>query len=114
MSGKDISFYKRGSWAHFEGDLSEHTAPGFERLMIEINSEPRGVVMLDFSALDIEDGVSLAVAINSLRLICSRSSKLLIRGAPQMLGHNLYRTGMLGACGQIELVEMRLDEPAGH
>jgi anti-anti-sigma regulatory factor len=113
MSGKEISFHKSGSWSYFEGDLSEDTAPGFERLMIEINSEPGSRVMLDFSGLDIEDGVALAVAINSLRLICSRSSKLLIRGAPQMLGHNLYRTGMLVDCGQIEMVEMRLDEPAG-
>ncbi len=111
MTGEEISIHVRDGWTHVEGDLSEQSAPGFERLMLEMNGET-GVVMLDFSALDIEDGPALAAAINSLRRACSRPARLLIRGAPQMLGHNLYRTGMLAA-GQVELLDMRLDEPAG-
>ena len=71
------------------------------------------MVILDLHGLDIEDGVALATCINSLRELRARTSGLVLRGAPQMLGHNLYRTGMLEGPRAVELIEMRLDEPSG-
>ncbi|HVG21168.1 MAG TPA: STAS domain-containing protein [Blastocatellia bacterium] len=96
-----------------EGDLTIHSAAEFERRMRSLNAASGGAVTLDLSGLDIEDGVALATAINSLRELRNRSAKIILKGAPQMLCHNLYRVGLLGEGGVVELVDMRLDEPAG-
>jgi len=95
------------------GDLSEANAVEFERqinaLSIEINSS----ITLNLHGLDIDDGVALATVVNAFRRLRARTSRLILIGAPQMLGHNLYRVGLLGADHGIELVDMRQDEPAG-
>jgi hypothetical protein len=95
-----------------EGDLRADGAAEFERVMRGLSVEPSGEVTLDFSALDVEDGVAVAAAVNSIRELLSRSPRVIIRGAPQILGHNLYRVGML-AGGAVDLVDMRLDEASG-
>ena len=96
-----------------EGELCEATAPGLDALLEAFAPEGRGAVTLDLSGLDIDDGAGLAAAINSLRRLRSRSSKLVLTGAPQMLCHNLYRVGLLEGSNPIELIDMRQDEPAG-
>jgi len=100
-----------------EGELTEANASEFEtRLQAlganTVSGELTGTV-LEMSGLDIEDGVALVTAINALRLLRDRSSTLILSGAPQILGHNLYRVGMLDGSAAVELVEMRLDEPSG-
>ena len=95
------------------GDLSQQNAFDFESRVRTLGVESGGSVVLDLSGLDIEDGVALATCINSLRELRARTGRLVLRGAPQMLGHNLYRTGMLDGAGAVELVDMRLDEPSG-
>jgi anti-anti-sigma regulatory factor len=95
-----------------EGDLGRDNAAEFERLLGSLGAGRESTVVLDLHGLDIDDGAGLAAAINSLRELRARTSGVVLAGAPQMLGHNLYRLGMLGA-GAIELVDMRLDEPAG-
>jgi anti-anti-sigma regulatory factor len=95
------------------GDLREQNASDFELLVRTLVVEPGDSVVLDLHRLDIEDGVALATCINSLRELRARTSRIVLRGAPQMLGHNLYRTGILEGPAAIELVDMRLDEPSG-
>ena len=95
------------------GDLREQNASDFESRLRTLVVEPGGSVILDLRGLDIEDGVALATCINSLRELRGRASSLVLRGSPQMLAHNLYRSGMLEGPGAIELVDMRLDEPSG-
>lgn len=70
------------------------------------------VSTLDLTEFDIEDGVAATHAVNAVRLLRSRVSLLQIVGAPQVLAHNLYRTGLL-AQGGIELIAMREDEAYG-
>ncbi len=72
----------------------------------------KDVVKLDLSRLDIEGGVAIAAAVNAIRALAACSKRVIISGAPQMLGHNLYRIGMLE--GAIEFVDIRLDEPLGE
>jgi anti-anti-sigma regulatory factor len=96
-----------------EGDLKEENASDFESRVRTLIVEPGTSVILDFRGLDIEDGVALATCINSLRELRARASGLVLRGAPQMLGHNLYRIGMLEGPGAVEMVDMRLDESSG-
>ena len=96
-----------------EGDLREQNASDFESRVRTLVVDPGGSLILDLRGLDIEDGIALATCINSLRELRARVNVLVLRGAPQMLGHNLYRTGMLEGPGAVEMVDMRLDEPSG-
>ena len=110
----DLQFSKDSEGATLiVGDLREQNASDFEQLVRTLVVEPGDSVVLDLHRFDIEDGVALATCINSIRELGTRTSRILLRGAPQMLGHNLYRTGMLGGSGAVELIDMRLDEPSG-
>ena len=93
--------------------MRESNAHELEELLRDFAAETGSVVRLDLSKLDIDDGAGLATAINALRRVRARSSKLVLAGAPQMLCHNLYRLGFLEGRRAIELVDMREDEPAG-
>jgi anti-anti-sigma factor len=95
-----------------EGELTEANAEEFERRMNELIQKPRREITIDLYGLDIDDGVALAAFINSLRRLCAHNARLVLKGAPQMLGHNLYRVGMLDS-DRIALIDMRLDEPSG-
>jgi anti-anti-sigma regulatory factor len=97
-----------------EGELSQSNASEFKARLRELDAERGQVLTLDLSGLDIEDSIAVATAINSLRELSTRRVRVVLRGAPQMLCHNLYRVGLLGGSNAIELVEMRFDEPAGY
>jgi anti-anti-sigma regulatory factor len=96
-----------------KGDLTESNAAEFELSMRRLKVGFGHTVTLDLSEFDVDDGVAVATAVNSIRELLARSGKLIISGAPQILGHNLYRVRMLEAASKIELVDMRLDEPSG-
>ncbi|HEX8183306.1 MAG TPA: STAS domain-containing protein [Blastocatellia bacterium] len=96
-----------------EGDLTSDNAAQLEGQLRALKVEPGLAIVLDLSGLDIDDGVALATAINSLRELRNRAVKIVITGAPQMLGHNLYRVGLLDGRDAVELIDMRLDEPGG-
>lgn len=70
------------------------------------------ISVLELSELDIEDGVAATHMVNAVRMLRSRVAQLQIVAAPQVLAHNLYRTGLL-AQGGIELKAMREDEAYG-
>lgn len=74
------------------------------------DAPPLASIALD--DLEIADGVAATEALNAVRLLSTRVPLLTVIGAPQVLGHNLYRTGLL-AQGKIELVAMREDEAYG-
>ena len=95
-----------------EGELTEANAEEFERRMNEIFQKSQREITIDLYGLDIDDGVALATFINSLRRLRARNTRLILKGAPQMLGHNLYRVGLLDD-DAITLIDMRLDEPSG-
>ena|SRR5437868_2718232 len=95
-----------------EGDLTASNADEFAHHLLALKLDSRGEIRLDLRGLDLDDGTALAVAVNALRQLDGRASKLILIGAPQMLCHNLYRIGLL-AGGHIDLVDMRQDEPAG-
>jgi anti-anti-sigma regulatory factor len=102
-----------GKWASLEGDLSEANVSEFEARLSSLEVDGGAAFTLDLSGLDIDDGVAAATAVSCLRELRARALRLVLTGAPQILGHNLYRVGLLEGAGAIELVEMRLDEPSG-
>lgn len=93
-----------------EGELTEANRDEFARHLDGLVADAGREIRLDLYGLDIEDGLALATAINSLRRLRARGARLILEGAPQMLCHNLYRVGLLGD-NLIELVDMRRDEP---
>jgi anti-anti-sigma regulatory factor len=95
-----------------EGDLTEANAEEFERRMSELVQKSQREITIDLYGLDIDDGVALATFINSLRRLRAGNTRLILKGAPQMLGHNLYRVGLLDDAA-VTLIDMRLDEPSG-
>jgi anti-anti-sigma regulatory factor len=95
-----------------EGEVSRSNIAEFERKLRSVQVEHGRAVALDLSGLDIEDSFALSAVINGLRDLCNRAGGLVLVGAPQMLGHNLYRVGLLGGPCAIKLVDMRQDEPA--
>ena len=112
-SGPQIIVRVSGGAIIVEGELRESNAQELEKLLHDFAAETGSVVKLDLSGLDIEDGAGLAAAINALRRVRARSSKLVLARAPQMLCHNLYRLGLLEGRCAIELIDMREDEPTG-
>jgi ABC-type transporter Mla MlaB component len=104
-----FSNQRRDRWV-VEGELTRANAAHFEQELNAIESET-STIELDLSALDITDGAALAILVDSLRRLSTRLSRLVLTGAPQMLGHNLYRIGVLKEDGIIQLVDMRCDEP---
>ena len=95
-----------------EGVLNEANSGEFASRLIHLQIDPHRPLVLDLGRLDIEDELALAVAVTSLRELRRRVSKLVLIGAPQILGHNLYRVGALEGARAIELVDMRLEEPS--
>lgn len=90
------------------GDLNSVNGAVLEQWLQSLSA----ISVLDLAEFDIEDGVAATHAVNAVRLLCSRVPMLQIVAAPQVLAHNLYRTGLL-AEGVIELKEMREDEAYG-
>lgn len=62
--------------------------------------------------LDLEDGVAVAHLVTALRALRSRSGRLVLVQAPQMLAHTLYKVGALHDPGLV-LVDPRQDEGLG-
>jgi anti-anti-sigma regulatory factor len=107
-----LAVQKRESVFILEGDLTADNADEFAGCLLALDPDARGAITLDLRGLDIDDGAAIAVAVNAIRQLGARATKLILVGAPQMLCHNLYRIGLL-AGGHLELVDMRQDEAAG-
>lgn len=94
------------------GELSRDDLAVFEAGMTALMASSVPLVM-DMHALDIIDGMAVVAAVDGLRRLAAARQRLEIHGAPQVLGHNLYRVAALGPDSPIVLVAMREDEPYG-
>ena len=66
-------------------------------------------ISLDFDELELDDGSAVAETINVLRALLMHS-RVVVRNAPQMLAHTLYKTGMLRDA-RLALHTPRVEEP---
>lgn len=67
-------------------------------------------IELDLSDLELDDGSAVAEAVNAIRELLA-DSPVVLRQAPQMLAHTLYKAGLLRD-GQLSLVEPRTEHGA--
>lgn len=95
------------------GDLYFGNAVVLFRYLQRFESAPDQALVIDLYELDIFDGKSLAMLVRELRGLRRKVASLVLVGAPQMLGHNLYRINLLSGAQAIELEEMREDEAYG-
>lgn len=110
--GIGVRVRQGGAAIEVEGMLSASEGQSFEARLEAAPIAP-GRCTLDLSRLDIEDAAAAVSAVNGVRGLLARTGRLVILGAPQVLGHNLYRVGLLGEGSTVELVDMREDEAYG-
>jgi hypothetical protein len=96
-----------------EGELNLLNSEAFQQALESLNIEPDSTIAMDMFSFDVDDGVSVATAINALRDLLKRVKRVQLIGAPQILCHNIYRVGLLESNTAIELIDMREDEPYG-
>ena len=98
-----------GATIRVEGNITALNASAFARILehdvaaLALN----GGVELDRDELELEDGAAVAEAINGIRALL-KLGRVIVRHAPQMLAHTLYKTGMLENAG-LELIAPRGD-----
>lgn len=97
-----------GGLLSLSGELTRHNGAALEQWVRTLPA----ISVLELAEFDIEDGVAATHAVNAVRLLQSRVQLLRIEAAPQVLAHNLYRTGLLQD-GGLELKDMREDEAYG-
>ncbi len=89
-----------------DGVIDVQRCPAFcSALSANLSKKP---ALVDMQDLEIEDGVSMAQIISTLR----SNLPLTIRHAPQMLAHTIYKIGMLDT-GDFTLITPREDEGMG-
>jgi ABC-type transporter Mla MlaB component len=70
-----------------------------------------GPLLLELADFDIADGMAAVAAVNAVRHL-ARGRHLVLRAAPQLLAHNLYRVGDLEGSSLV-LEATREEEPFG-
>ena len=94
-----------------EGILACTTAASLEGLVAHLLQKAPGPAALDLTDLDIEDTDGMLALVDFLRARQQAGIALTLIGAPQALGHNLYRMRIMEGPNPIRLVDMRHDEP---
>jgi len=94
-----------------EGILARPTAASLEGLLATLLHKASGPASLDLTDLDIEDTEGMLALVDLLRAQQRAGVALTLIGAPQALGHNLYRSRLIEGPNAIRLVDMRQDEP---
>jgi hypothetical protein len=93
------------------GSVDAHSAAGFAEALrsdvgVLVGSAER--IELDLDDLELCDATAVAEALNALRWLAGRV-RLVVRRAPQMLAHALYKAGLLRD-GRIVLEAVRDEE----
>lgn len=99
-----------GATLSLHGELDASGIPAFAAEIAALQPLP-GPLLLELGGFDIADSMAAVAAVNAIRHL-ARGRRLVLRAAPQLLAHNLYRVGDLEG-GSLVLESMREDEPYG-
>ncbi len=94
-----------------EGILARTTAASLEGLVTHLLHRTPGPAHLDLTDLDIEDTEGMLALVDLIRARQQAGVALTLIGAPQALGHNLYRARLVEGPNPVRLVDIRQDEP---
>jgi anti-anti-sigma regulatory factor len=103
-----------GDVIRVEGEVDAAVAATFAQALVrDVGTLTAGeaTITLELEDLVLEDGAAVAEAVNALREL-GRHTRVVVRHAPQLLAHTLYKTGMLRS-QRFELAEPRQEEPYG-
>lgn len=92
------------------GELEAVRSNDFHAELAALRALPDPLVV-DLSGFDIADGLAAVAAVNAMRAL-AHGRRVVLRAAPQILAHNLYRVGDLEQ-GSVQLEATREDEPYG-
>jgi ABC-type transporter Mla MlaB component len=67
-------------------------------------------LVIDCDALEIDDGMAMAALVRLLKIAVRQGGVYHLRGAGQMLAHNIYRAHLMD--NGITLLETRMNEPS--
>jgi ABC-type transporter Mla MlaB component len=95
------------------GELNRANISLLIRYLRNLNLPKNGTLALQLDALEISQGAALASFVSILRELRTDNRSLTLVGAPQLLGHNLYRANLLNGKHAIALINMREDEAYG-
>ena len=93
------------------GELALESCTGLQEYWAR-HIEPRQQVEIELEDLDTDDAHGLAVLINLLKKTLEGGSRVTLYHSPQMLGHSLYKNGLLREGSGLTLVEPRRREPS--
>ena len=94
-----------------EGHIDASSASAFSLAVqqdVAVLAAGLNPIVLDLHDLELSDGSAVAEAVNAMRALLARAP-LVIRHAPQMLAHTLYKTGLLRN-GRLTLESPREEE----
>jgi ABC-type transporter Mla MlaB component len=109
MAGSETWCRLDGATLSLQGELDAAGVAAFAAELAALPPMP-GPLLLELSDFDIVDGVAAVAAVNVVREL-ARGRRLVLRAAPQLLAHNLYRVGDLEG-GRLVLEATREDEPS--
>ena len=93
------------------GSVDAAIAPVFAQVLtndVRALSGGTSRIELDLDELELDDGSAVVEAVNALKELLQEAD-LVVRHAPQMLAHTLYKTGMLRG-GRLILESPRREE----
>lgn len=71
-----------------------------------------GAIFIDLAEFDIDGSGAALEAVDAIRQLLAASGQLTLFNSPQLLGHTLYRVGLLED-DALRLVDTRQEEPYG-
>jgi hypothetical protein len=93
------------------GNVDARSAEAFGSALrhdVRVLSDGEERIQLDLIELELDDGSAVAETVNAIRDLLL-TAPVVVRNAPQMLAHTLYKSGMLRD-GRLELEDPRGDE----
>lgn len=100
----------QGGTLYIHGELDAAHTDAFAAELGALEALPDSLVA-DLGGFDVSDGLAAVAAVNAIQAL-ARGRHLVLRAAPQLLAHNLYRVGALED-DSVRLEATREDEPYG-
>ncbi len=111
VAGDEVVCHQAGDAIVVSGVLHQAGIAAFRSQLLQA-WRSGAVSRLELGNFDVDDAASVLAVVEVVRQLAAERP-VTLRGAPQLIGHTLYRVGALGDDASITLEAMREDEPYG-